>query len=447
MDNGGRTKILFVGEGVTLAHVVRPLELACGMDRNAFDVVFACDQGYEHLLKGREIRHVALPSIGPEKFLARVHRAGALFSVDELREYVKDDIRLIAAEHPDVIVSDFRLSLGISAELCGVPHVALSNAHWSPGASLECPVPEHPLVKIIGVGGVRQVLKIALPFFFGLQKKGFNRLRKEYGLPPVEGRGAHEVFTRGTRTAYLDIPELYESVRLSPNESFIGPVYWNPAGSLPAWWNDLPEARPVVFVSPGSSGDADVTARLVDEIARMNVSVILATAGRMDTSGLPGNVFHADFVPGVAAAERANLVVCNGGSGLVYQSLSKCLPVLGLPRNIDQYYLMNAVETKGAGRIIRSDAFDSTAARRIVEEMLEKPEYGAAARRLATQISRLEPVRELTQVVRELAGVPHGAVHAAPVCGASGFVRNFAGTRPFAPCKAGLEVFLQGGNG
>ena len=374
-----RPRILFVGEGVTLAHVVRPLQVAASLDPETYEVFFACDPRYRELVAGKGLRYIPVATIPSAVFLKRVYNADPLYTPDELKACVRDDLRTLARVRPDVVVSDFRLSLGISAELCEIPHLAFSNAHWSPSAKLPCPVPEHPLVKLLGVTLVRLALKIALPYFFGVQAKAFNTLRKAYGLEPIGGRGAHEIFTRGTRTLYLDIPELYDLGPLSPTETYIGPVNWEPDIPLPSWWDALPDHKPVIFLSPGSSGDAVATLALIRALASLDLTLVVATAGRIAPANLPSSVFAAEWIPGLAAAQRADLVICNGGSPMVYLALGKGKPVLGIPQNHDQYYMMEALERKGAGKLIRSGRVDAVTVRKAVLEILGNPAFRQAA--------------------------------------------------------------------
>lgn len=396
-----RPRVLFVGEGVTLAHVVRPLQLASQLDPSHFEVRFACDPRYQHLVENKALEHLPIHTIPTEQFLKRVYKAGPLFSLEELQAAVREDLQLITRVKPDVLVGDFRLSLGISAELAGVPYLALSNAHWSPKAHLPCPVPDHPLVRLLGVRVMRQILRVTLPLFFGLQAKHFNRLRRAYGLQPVEGRGAHEVFTRGTRTLYLDIPELYGNESLSDSETFIGPVFWEPDVSLPDWWDSLPEDKPRVFVTPGSSGNAEATTQLIRILSEMDVSVIIATAGRTPTTSLPRGAFAADYLPGRAITRKADLVVCNGGSPMVYLALSQGTPVLGLPVNLDQYYVMDAIERIGAGRSIRVAEVRRRAASTI-SDLLGNEAYVRTAESLGKRIAGFNAARCLVEAIRSV---------------------------------------------
>ncbi len=401
--------ILFVGEGVTAAHATRPLGLALDMDRTRFAPVFAADPLYESMVRHANLPFEPLPCIERETFLQRLDKGAALYSLDELRRYVQDDLRLIAKVKPDAIVGDFRISMGISAELSGIPYLSLSNLHWSPNAALPVPVPEHPLVRVFGEAVMRRVIGLIVPFFLRIQARAANRLRRWYGLAPLGGDGAREVYTCGTRTLYLDIPELYGAMPLARNERCIGPVLWAPETALPDWWDTLPTDRPLAWVSAGSSGDSGAMEVAASALIEAGFAVMVATAGRMRASA---GAYAADFLPGLKAAGRADLIVCNGGSGLVYQALAQGKPVLGVPRNMDQYYVMEAVERQGAGRLLRSGKATADSVVRAARAMLADRAMKAAAERLACAIAAREPARELGELVIETlakAGNANGA--------------------------------------
>ncbi|MCK6473809.1 MAG: hypothetical protein L6R28_18965 [Planctomycetes bacterium] len=397
-----RRRVLFVGEGVTLAHVVRPLEMASQLDPAEFDVLFACDARYEGLVREKGLAHVALPCIDPADFKRRVYKAEALYTVDELRRQAGDDLRLLEAWRPQLVVGDFRLSLGISAERAGTPHIAFSNAHWSPSARLECPVPDHPLVGILGVSVMKRLLPLASPWFFRRQLKAFNRVRAEHGLAPLGGRGAHEVFTRGTRTVYLDIPQLYGLGELSVTESFIGPVQWSPSARLPEAWAASCRRGPVVFAYPGSSGDALGTLHLVRAAAALGATVLLAGIKQPQRGDLPPKVLAADVIPAGPAACLADLVICNGGSPMVYHALSAGKPVLGVPVNLDQHFVMDAVSRHGAGRVLRPGQCRSKDASAVLRALLGDDAARQAAASLKTYIDAFDPLGEFLHVVDEL---------------------------------------------
>ena len=128
---------------------------------------------------------------------------------------------------------------------------------------------------------------------------------------------------------------------------------------------------------------------------------MVATAGRIPRGELPAGVFHADWLPGLACAERAAAVVCNGGSPMVYQALSRGRPVVGLPVNHDQYYVMEALVRKGAGRLLRAGQVRPQPAREAVEAVLREPSYRIAAQALQAQIAASNPAAAFLEILQQ----------------------------------------------
>src|SRR5215470_4211814 len=112
-----RIKILFVGESVTLAHVVRPLSLCQTLDSQRYDVSFACGETWKHFVESRGIIPNALPTISPKEFSQRLAWGKPLYTRERLLEYTTAELELFKRISPDLIVGDFRISLAISTEI------------------------------------------------------------------------------------------------------------------------------------------------------------------------------------------------------------------------------------------------------------------------------------------------------------------------------------------
>jgi UDP:flavonoid glycosyltransferase YjiC (YdhE family) len=205
-----RRRVLFIGEAVTLAHVVRPVVLARALDPARYAVTLACDDRYLKLFGELPFAWRSLATIPTVKFLDNLARGRPVYDADTLRAYVRDDLALIEAVKPDRVVGDFRISLGVSARVAGVPYWMVTNAYWSPYSRPPFPLPEHPMI------------------------------------------------LRG--------------------------------------------------------------------LAALPVAVIAATAGQPLSIEPPKNVYVADFLPGIEAAARAALVICNGGSLATQQALAAGAP-------------------------------------------------------------------------------------------------------------------------
>jgi len=87
---------------------------------------------------------------------------------------------------------------------------------------------------------------------------------------------------------------------------------------------------------------------------------------------------------------------------MVYQSLAEGTPVLGFPFNMDQYYVMEAAERKGAGRLIRSGTITDKKAKAVVKEMLDNHSYRTAAKQMQNRIQAIDAKKEFENVLNEI---------------------------------------------
>src|SRR5262249_23954693 len=140
-------RVLFVSEPCTLAHVLRPLAYARLLPRAEFEchVAGAADPARYGPPGERWPFHAVAGCVPSAEFVAALARGSLPYRRRVIDRYVDEDLRLLDAVEPDVVVGDFRLSLGISAPLCRVPYVALINAVWSPHVRRALPMPELPL--------------------------------------------------------------------------------------------------------------------------------------------------------------------------------------------------------------------------------------------------------------------------------------------------------------
>ena len=112
-----KLKVLFFAEGATLAHVVRPLMLARGLDPTNFDVILCRPKSFSKFTSGLSFPVLDLECQESDVFTRKLDRGSPLYDFSTLCRYVEADLVLIDSEKPDVIVGDFRLSLSVSARL------------------------------------------------------------------------------------------------------------------------------------------------------------------------------------------------------------------------------------------------------------------------------------------------------------------------------------------
>jgi UDP:flavonoid glycosyltransferase YjiC (YdhE family) len=400
-----RKKILFMAEAVTLAHVGRPLALARALDRQRYDVSIACASGYDMFFKGSQLQPLRINSISSDRFLAALATGKPVYDAATLQHYVDDDLRVLNQVQPDVVIGDFRLSLSVSARVAGVPYISLINAYWSPYVRQHFRVPALPWSRLLPLPVADRVFRLARPLAFALHSMPLNRVRRAYRLPSL-GADLRRVYTDADWVLYADIPQMFPARDMPASHSYVGPVIWSPPTPLPAWWEQLPTQLPLVYVTLGSSGQANLLPRVLQTLADLPVTVIAATAGGASLSGMaagvPANAHVASYLPGAAAARRAQLVICNGGSPTSQQALVAGVPVLGIAGNLDQYLNMNGVLECGAGRLLRSDRLTAPDLRTAAQALLEQSAPRAAAARLAGHFASYNAGTHLANLLGKL---------------------------------------------
>lgn len=368
--------VLFVAEGVALAHVTRTLGLAQALDPHHYEVHIASDPRYARLLNLPEtIRFWPLVSHAGDSFTARADRAAFVWQESVLDAYIKDEVALYDRVKPSLVVSDFRFSIGVSAELARVHHAAVTNAHWSPYRRL--PFPSSPPWPAL------TLLRQRLQRLSWRRPKGatmiMNDVRRRHGLAPLTD--FLDMSTHGDWTFYADPEGLIPVDAERPaSHVFLGPLLWSPTLPYPAWWRQWKPGRPLIYVTLGSTGAAAHLPGLLRALSSLPVTIVVATAGRIDTRDLPECVLASEFLPGQEVCGMASLVICSGGSATAYQALSQGAPVLGLWSNLDQYLTMMSIAAAGAG--VCRHASDAARVRGVVERMLADESWRRAAARL-----------------------------------------------------------------
>jgi UDP:flavonoid glycosyltransferase YjiC (YdhE family) len=391
-------RILFVAEAVTLAQVVRLVALARALDPARYQVHFASANFDELVFGGTDFIRHPIWSLSPAQIDARVGRGQRLYGRRTLAAYVREERALLQALRPSLVVGDLRLSLAVSAPLERVPYAALINAYWSPFAERDgFPLPEHPIVKLLGVAIAERYFGRALPFVFRHFARPVNWLRRHHGLADLGT--LPEVLTFADHTLFPDIPAIVPTRGLPPHQRYLGYVPWSPPVPLPDWWSRLDPGRPTIYVTLGSSGRVRCLPAVLAAAGSLGCQVLLATAGRVPPGALPPQVFAAEYLPGHLAARRASLVISNGGSTTGYQALAEGRPVLGIPFNLDQYLASQAIVRRGAGLIVRAGLADARTVEAALARLLMERAFTAQAAILATDLGRSSATTAFAELV------------------------------------------------
>jgi UDP:flavonoid glycosyltransferase YjiC (YdhE family) len=380
----GAMRVLFFCEPCTLSHVLRPLAYARLLPRGEFECHVAC--AYDparHCPPGeRWPFHAVGGCVTNHDFTAALARGTLPYDRHVIERYVDEDLRILGEVQPDVVVGDFRLSLGISAPLRRVPYVAIVNAVWSPFAQRAFPVPELPVVRALGLPLASALFPLFRPLVFEGLARPFNRVRRARGLGPFGS--LLEVYSAGDLTVYPDLPQLFPVHRLPSTHRFLGPLKLGPHVPLPDWWDRVPTERPWVYVAMGTSGRAAALSSIIEALAALDVEVLVATSERGAGAPARSNVWVSEWLPLDPVLQRARVAVGNGGTGGMYYALAHGVPALSIPANMDQHMVAEAVVRAGAGLLVRSDRADPARIKDAVARLLEQTTYRDRARALGS---------------------------------------------------------------
>lgn len=401
-------RALFFCEPCTLSHVVRPLALARLLPPDQFECHFACAYDVaRHCAPGESWPfHAVHGCVTGAEFAAALARGALPYDRAVIERYVEEDLRVLEEVQPDVVVGDFRLSLGVSAPLRRVPYVALINAVWSPYVRRRFPVPELPVTRVLGVKLTELLFPAFRPIAFRGLAAPFERARRARGLPGFGG--LLEAYSWGDFTAYPDLPELFDVGALPPAHRFVGALRFGPHAPLPDWWERVPTDRPWIYVAMGSSGRAGALPAICEALAALDVEILAATSERGVAAPSRPNVWASEWLPLDPILARASVAIGNGGAGGIYCALHHGVPMLSVPANMDQHMMAEAIARAGAGLVVRSDRASPRRIRDATVELLEGSAHRDRARALGSAMRARDVAADFGSLLREAASLRAG---------------------------------------
>jgi UDP:flavonoid glycosyltransferase YjiC (YdhE family) len=381
--------------------MARPAQLASRLDESKYETVLASNGAFggQFALSSTKTEHI--DSISSDRFLEALAKGQPLYDEKTLAAYVDSDSELFDRVNPDVVVGDFRLSLSISARVAKIPYISLSNVYWSPYAKQRYPVPRLPMTERLGATIAQPIFDLVRPAVFALHTRPLNALRRRFGMPTL-GLDLRKTYTDADLTLYADVPGLVDTTPLPSNHRYIGPILWSPNITPPDWWGEIDCSKPVIYMTPGSSGNLGDIQALALALAKLPATVLVATAGQSSTDTSTPGVLMQDFLPGREVVSIADLVVCNGGSPTTAQALAAGVPVIGIPSNLDQFLNMNGIASAGVGVMLRSEQVTPDKLRASAERVLRERQFRDRAEEIQRTIESTNSASLFEQALNDV---------------------------------------------
>jgi MGT family glycosyltransferase len=247
-------------------------------------------------------------------------------------------------------------------------------------------------------------------------QSGWESFRKEYDRTHRSLWSEFDAWVRGQGAPALpELEFIHESAHLNlylyprvadyTDARPLGPTWHRVESSVRATEAEfaLPESirsvdRPVVYVSLGSLGSADVDLmrRLVDCLSRTPYSFIVSKGPQHTEFELADNMWGAEFLPQPNVIPLCDVVITHGGNNTTTECFHFGKPMVVLPLFWDQYDNAQRVDELGFG--VRLDTYRFTDA-----------QMHDALRRVLYDDSLRERLAEAGREIRASDGVTHAA--------------------------------------
>ncbi len=406
MATSSRPKILFVADGVSLAHPTRMAQLAGELNFENYEVHFATSNYYQsfvNLDRSRAQFHI-IKSIDTADFNKRLFTVQLPYGFAELKTSFEEDCMLIDKVQPDLIIGDFRLSMAAAAQRTKTRLVTAIQSHWHPNYKRPTLT---PFVKPVHLFG-RSIAELLSPIVQPMIVRGWmNEIHRfqDWACVP-RSRTLYEFYCEGDVVLFPDLAALYSDTLFPPKCEFIGPILWR--GKEIPWPHDLPDLsqkKNLVYVSMGSTGDPQVIPSVVRALRNLQYEVLLSTAGRPHYEGLGNEVWQALFIPAEKALKLSKLFVCNGGTANTYSALSLGVPVLGITSNLDQCLHMDVLKKFHVAESLHCDQVTEKSVSKKVSLVFESQNAGSSLAGLQREITKSQNRRDINGIIERLLGI------------------------------------------
>ena len=273
------------------------------------------------------------------------------FRPERVRHCVRAELELLQRLRPDRVLGVFRFTGALSAALAGVPYDSLICGSMTPA----CP-------DVLGFDDGEAAAGEQQAFLRFFRQTCAQRMRPamlSFGLKSVDDIWQLLI---GQRTFLWDFPE-FQRLLPAPGYHHVGPVHWTGWPRPPGASGILDRlAGPIAYLAFGTGFvPPSLLRHLINVLWRMGYSVALALGGQAVAAELPvasSRLATFEFLPVEEVLPRASVVVCHGGQGVIFDAMSRRLPVFVLPLQLEQAHNGVCIERMGCGRrLVRGVVF------------------------------------------------------------------------------------------
>jgi MGT family glycosyltransferase len=338
------------------------------------------------------------------------------FTVDR----VKNTARMILRDGPaavhnanlDAMLIDEADMGGTVAEHLGLPFVSIA---FFPPLIRDDHIPpfcfgwhagQGPLSRLRNRLGMRLLSHAASPIYTIV-----NRQRKAWNLKPL----THSTDALSPLAQITQLPRALEFATANNPPAklhYTGPFVDNQQRPpVPFPWHRL-DSRPLVYASLGTlqNGSEEVFKTIAEACSGLGVQLVLSLGGGIDPARLgtlPGDPIVVSYAPQLQLLKRAAAVITHAGLNTVLESLAEGVPMVAIPLGNDQPGVASRVAAQGAGIVISRRKLNMQRLRNATRSILEDPQYQTAARRLQTELQKINGPETAADIIEDALKIRH----------------------------------------
>ena len=383
------SRILFSPESFNMGETTRCIEIARVARERGHTVLFhVYSPKYLGLLESARLpvhlREPIMSDAEAEQIMALDQGRGVRhpFTTDMVRRRVAAELAAIRDFSADAVVIGSNLTMLLSARIAGVPlfyarPYAYSSTYFSKkpvGGELAAP------------GWLRAVARV-----FSYKPASFMRVAREYGLRLP--RRTVDMLSADVNLICSLFTQLRGDSLVEPDVG-VGPIYYRAPGELPQIVRE-PRERPLIYVGMGSSGSADILAKVLRQLSAAPVDVLVGGGVQLlDTHLLGSNIHFAGTVPGTIPAHllagHIDASMTHGGEGTVQTACLAGVPFAGIAMQAEQSWnIEECVRYGNALRFTKNDVRRGNV-RDILDRLLSDEGMRARARQLGEAMRTMD---------------------------------------------------------
>lgn len=396
------SRVVFVSElGGGFGHLSKLSLLAEPLTQNACEVFAGLTNSGETRLAGKNlpVNFFDLPAWPPP-----IHRANHALNYAEILARVgycapgrlagalQQWVTILERIRPGLVIGDHAPTALLAARACGIPQARVGTGFQSPPA-------ENPLPALFKES-TAQTRKLRAKMD-SLVLEAINKAMSSYGVKPASR--LHKAL-RIDHDLICTLPET-DHYGQRPKTHYWGPLFTLPTG-LKADWPAVTGKRVFVYLNSTTPG----LGQLCQALSELDCSALVFVRGisKKQVADLTlANVRVVDTPVDMSAVlESAELIICNGGHGVVSATLLSGRALLVSPLHAEQMMCSNRLSDQGLAATILANS-NKQAWREAIRTRLKPDRENDALTEFAQKYKNYDPNRTAEKIAQVLANSIH----------------------------------------